>query len=116
MFKYEQEEYKREGIRWTNIEFLDNSPCLSLIEAKPNGLICILDDQCKYVSLKYPDSCRCSQIYKLIYLLSFPGASHETLLQKFNSVHKEHKFYEVPQKKEPAFVICHYAGKVKYQV
>ncbi|CAG7723273.1 unnamed protein product [Allacma fusca] len=93
VFKYEQEEYKKEGIRWTNIEFLDNSKCLSLIEAKPNGLICILDDQC-----------------------NFPGATNETLLQKFNSVHKEHRFYEVPQKREAAFVICHYAGKVKYQV
>jgi myosin-9 len=47
VFKYEQEEYKKEGIRWTNIGFMDNTPCLSLIEAKPNGLNCNLDDQCK---------------------------------------------------------------------
>lgn len=47
---------------------------------------------------------------------SFPGATNETLLQKFNSVHKDSKFYEKPQKKENAFIIRHYAGKVKYQV
>lgn len=47
---------------------------------------------------------------------SFPGATNETLLQKFNSVHKESPFYEKPQKKENAFIIKHYAGKVKYQV
>lgn len=47
MFKYEQEEYRKEGIRWRNIEFMDNTQCLQLIEGKPNGLIFILDDQCK---------------------------------------------------------------------
>ena len=47
VFKYEQEEYRKEGIRWTNIDFMDNTGCLQLIEGKPNGLLCILDDQCK---------------------------------------------------------------------
>lgn len=47
VFKYEQEEYQKEGIRWTNIDFMDNTGCLHLIEGKPNGLLCLLDDQCK---------------------------------------------------------------------
>ncbi|XP_058824121.1 unconventional myosin-IXb-like isoform X2 [Topomyia yanbarensis] len=93
VFKYEQKEYKREGIKWTDIEFLDNSGCLNLFESKPTGLLCILDDLC-----------------------NFPGATNETLLQKFNSVHKDNQFYEKPQRKENAFIIKHYAGKVKYQV
>ncbi|XP_076251183.1 unconventional myosin-IXb-like isoform X1 [Rhynchophorus ferrugineus] len=93
VFKYEQEEYRKEGIRWNNIDFMDNTGCLQLIEAKPNGLLCLLDDQC-----------------------NFPGATNETLLQKFNSVHKDNKFYKKPQKKEGAFIVEHYAGKVKYQV
>ncbi|XP_053672693.1 unconventional myosin-IXa-like [Anopheles nili] len=93
VFKYEQKEYKREGIKWTDIEFLDNYGCLQLFESKPSGLLCILDDLC-----------------------NFPGATNETLLQKFNSVHKDNTFYEKPQRKENAFIIKHYAGKVKYQV
>ncbi|XP_048526366.1 unconventional myosin-IXAa isoform X3 [Dendroctonus ponderosae] len=93
VFKYEQEEYRKEGIRWTNIDFMDNTGCLQLIEAKPNGLLCLLDDQC-----------------------NFPGATNETLLQKFNTVHKDNTFYKKPQKKEAAFIVEHYAGKVKYQV
>ncbi|XP_077291257.1 unconventional myosin-IXa-like isoform X3 [Arctopsyche grandis] len=93
VFKYEQEEYRREGIRWTDIGFLDNTGCLQLIEGKPGGLLCVLDDQC-----------------------NFPGATNETLLQKFNTVHKENIFYEKPQRREPAFIVKHYAGKVKYQV
>lgn len=47
---------------------------------------------------------------------SFPGATNETLLQKFNTVHRDNKFYQKPQKKEGAFIVVHYAGKVKYQV
>ncbi|XP_055911615.1 unconventional myosin-IXa-like isoform X1 [Eupeodes corollae] len=93
VFKYEQNEYKREDIKWSDIEFMDNSGCLHLFESKPTGLLCILDDLC-----------------------NFPGATNETLLQKFNSVHKDNKFYEKPQRKENAFIIKHYAGKVKYQV
>lgn len=52
----------------------------------------------------------------ILYCCSFPGATVETLLQKFNTVHKENQFYKKPQKKEAAFIIEHYAGKVKYQV
>ncbi|XP_072938227.1 unconventional myosin-IXa-like [Epargyreus clarus] len=93
VFKYEQEEYRREGIRWTDIGFSDNTGCLQLIEGKPGGLLCVLDDQC-----------------------NFPWATNETLLQKFNSVHEDNPFYEKPQRREPAFVVRHYAGRVKYQV
>ena len=93
VFEYEQEEYRREGISWTNIGFQDNIKCLALIEGKPSGLLCELDDQC-----------------------NFPGATNETFLQKINSVHKDNAFYEIPQKREAAFIIKHYAGKVKYQI
>lgn len=92
VFQYEQREYRKQGIRWTDIGYSDNSGCLNLIEGKPNGLLCLLDDQC-----------------------NFPGATNETLLQKFNTVHKENPFYEAPQRREAAFVVRHYAGSVKYQ-
>ncbi|XP_046748908.1 unconventional myosin-IXAa-like isoform X4 [Diprion similis] len=92
VFQYEQREYRKQGIRWTDIGYSDNSGCLHLIEGKPNGLLCLLDDQC-----------------------NFPGATNETLLQKFNSVHKDSPFYEAPQRREAAFVVRHYAGTVKYQ-
>lgn len=55
-------------------------------------------------------------VFTIILFFSFPGSSCETLLQKFNSVHKDNKFYEIPQRKENAFIVRHYAGRVKYQV
>jgi len=54
--------------------------------------------------------------FYIVFVYSFPGSSCETLLQKFNSVHKDNKFYEIPQRKENAFIVRHYAGRVKYQV
>lgn len=124
VFKYEQEEYRKEGIKWSDIDFLDNTGCLQMIEGKPNGLLCVLDDQCKLVVVIIIISVSFLLITFILFSLrllkkkffSFPGSSSDTLLQKFNSVHKENKFYEMPQRKENAFIVKHYAGRVKYQV
>lgn len=40
-----QEEYEREKIEWTFIEFPDNKDCIDLIDRKPNGIIPTLDEQ-----------------------------------------------------------------------
>ncbi|KAK8757260.1 hypothetical protein V5799_000035 [Amblyomma americanum] len=93
VFKYEQEEYQKEGIHWKNIEFTDNTGCLNLIEGKPHGLLCLLNDQC-----------------------NFSGATNAMLLQKFQNHHKKNPFYDMPQKRENAFLVHHYAGRVKYQI
>ncbi|KAF5178950.1 Myosin-1, partial [Thalictrum thalictroides] len=47
IFKFEQEEYKREGIDWTRVDFKDNQECLNLIEQKPYGLLQLLDEESK---------------------------------------------------------------------
>uniref|UniRef100_A0A8C2ICF6 Myosin VAb n=1 Tax=Cyprinus carpio TaxID=7962 RepID=A0A8C2ICF6_CYPCA len=45
VFKLEQEEYMKEQIPWTLIDFYDNQPCINLIEAKM-GLLDLLDEEC----------------------------------------------------------------------
>ncbi|KAH3834606.1 hypothetical protein DPMN_107936 [Dreissena polymorpha] len=83
------EEYKKEGIQWKNIEFIDNTDCLALFSKKGNGLFALIDEEC----------------------------NNDTLLSKFNHHHaKGNVYYEAPQKKELAFTVVHYAGKVKYQI
>ena len=42
-----QEEYKKEGIQWKNIEFIDNTGCLELFSKKATGLFALLDEECK---------------------------------------------------------------------
>ena len=46
MFKLEQEEYMKEQIPWTLIDFYDNQPCIDLIEARL-GILDLLDEECK---------------------------------------------------------------------
>lgn len=46
VFKLEQEEYMKEEIPWTLIDFYDNQPCINLIEAKL-GVLDLLDEECK---------------------------------------------------------------------
>lgn len=53
VFKLEQEEYMREEIPWTLIDFYDNQPCINLIEAKM-GVLALLDEECKVGVLRYP--------------------------------------------------------------
>ncbi|XP_067829552.1 unconventional myosin-IXAa isoform X2 [Heptranchias perlo] len=93
IFKIEQEEYRAEGISWHNIDYIDNSGCINLISKKPTGLLHLLDEEC-----------------------NFPQATNQTLLDKFKRQHEGNNYIEFPAVMEQAFIIKHYAGKVKYQV
>jgi len=44
--KQEQEEYKREGIQWQNIEYFNNQIICELVELPHKGIIAILDEAC----------------------------------------------------------------------
>ncbi|XP_043391973.1 unconventional myosin-IXb isoform X10 [Chelonia mydas] len=93
IFKLEQEEYQSEGIAWHNIDYTDNVTCIHLISKKPTGLFYLLDEES-----------------------NFPHATSQTLLAKFKQQHEENKFFVGTPVKEPAFIIRHFAGKVKYQI
>ena len=47
IFKMEQAEYEAEQISWDFIEFPDNQDCLDTIQSKPNGILVMLDDECR---------------------------------------------------------------------
>ena len=51
VFKLEQDEYVKEAIQWSFIDFYDNQPCIDLIEDKM-GILTLLDEECK-VNLFY---------------------------------------------------------------
>ncbi|KAK3533896.1 hypothetical protein QTP70_034428, partial [Hemibagrus guttatus] len=93
IFKLEQEEYRAEGITWHNIDYIDNTGCINLISKKPTALLHLLDEEC-----------------------NFPQATNQTLLDKFKRQHEGNSYIEFPAVMEPAFIIRHYAGKVKYGV
>uniref|UniRef100_A0A667XTV2 Myosin IXB n=1 Tax=Myripristis murdjan TaxID=586833 RepID=A0A667XTV2_9TELE len=93
IFKLEQEEYQAEGITWHNIDYTDNVGCIHLISKKPTGLLYLLDEES-----------------------NFPHATDKTLLAKFKQQHQGNKYFVPTPVMEPAFVIQHFAGKVKYQI
>ncbi|XP_034724218.1 myosin, heavy chain 7B, cardiac muscle, beta a isoform X1 [Etheostoma cragini] len=99
MFILEQEEYKREGIEWTFIDFgLDLQACIDLIE-KPLGIMSILEEECM-----------------------FPKASDSSFKAKMydNHIGKSPNFQKPrPDKKrkyEAHFELVHYAGVVPYTI
>uniref|UniRef100_A0A0N5A362 Myosin head n=1 Tax=Parastrongyloides trichosuri TaxID=131310 RepID=A0A0N5A362_PARTI len=99
MFVLEQEEYAREGIEWTFIDFgLDLAACIELIE-KPLGIISMLDEEC-----------------------IVPKATDMTLAQKLSEQHLgKHPNFEKPKppkgkQAEAHFAMRHYAGTVRYNV
>eukprot|EP00965_Chrysotila_dentata_P175511 5793705-Pleurochrysis_carterae.AAC.1 len=38
--------YAEEGIACPPISYVDNAPCVELVESKPDGLIWLLEDEC----------------------------------------------------------------------
>ncbi|XP_078117672.1 unconventional myosin-Ib isoform X2 [Sander vitreus] len=100
----EQEEYVREGIEWTNIEYFNNAIICDLIENHQNGILAMLDEECLR-----------------------PGTvTDETFLDKLNTICAEHQHFESRLSKNSKFLtdhslphncfrIQHYAGKVLYR-
>ncbi|XP_044294696.1 unconventional myosin-Va isoform X4 [Varanus komodoensis] len=92
VFKLEQEEYMREEIPWTLIDFYDNQPCINLIEAKM-GILDLLDEECK-----------------------MPKGSDNSWAQKLYNTHlNKSSLFEKPRMSNKAFIIQHFADKVEYQ-
>ncbi|XP_063782172.1 unconventional myosin-Va isoform X2 [Pseudophryne corroboree] len=92
VFKLEQEEYMKEQIPWTLIDFYDNQPCINLIESKM-GILDLLDEECK-----------------------MPKGSDKTWAQKLYNTHlKTCVLFEKPRLSNVAFIIQHFADKVEYQ-
>ncbi|KAH1131873.1 hypothetical protein J1N35_003251 [Gossypium stocksii] len=91
VFKMEQEEYTKEEINWSYIEFVDNQDVLDLIEKKPGGIIALLDEACM-----------------------FPKSTHETFAQKLFQTFKNNKRFIKPKLSRTSFTISHYAGEVTY--
>uniref|UniRef100_A0AAQ4Q837 Myosin-9 n=1 Tax=Gasterosteus aculeatus aculeatus TaxID=481459 RepID=A0AAQ4Q837_GASAC len=97
MFVLEQEEYQREGIEWSFIDFgLDLQPCIDLIEkpAGPPGVLALLDEECW-----------------------FPKATDKSFVEKVVQEQGTNPKFQKPKKlKDDAdFCIIHYAGKVDYK-
>ncbi|KAJ1292593.1 hypothetical protein BS78_01G001600 [Paspalum vaginatum] len=92
VFKMEQEEYTKEEIDWSYIQFVDNQEILDLIEKKPGGIIALLDETCM-----------------------LRNSTHETFAEKLYQKFKDNPHFSKPKFSRSGFTIHHYAGNVTYQ-
>ncbi|EDS45493.1 myosin i [Culex quinquefasciatus] len=102
VLKQEQEEYRREGIEWTNVEYFNNQIICELVEQPHKGVISIMDEACLNVG-KITDEMLLDAMDKK--LSNHPHYSSRQL----KPMDKELKHRE-------DFRITHYAGDVIYCV
>lgn len=95
VLKNEQDEYEREGIKWSVISFPDNQEVLDLIDKKGVGILKILDDQCRA-----------------------PGCTDKSFAQVVYQKCRGHKRFQADFRQVGAmkFAIVHYAGPVEYDI
>lgn len=94
IFKLEQEQYEKEGITWTNINYVDNQENLDVLGLKPMNILSLIDEESR-----------------------FPKGTDITLLSKLNSNHGARNCYITPKSShEHKFSIRHFAGDVSYTV
>src|SRR3569833_2767988 len=93
VFKLEQEEYLKEKIDWTFIDFSDNQPCIDLIEGKM-GILSLLDEESRQ-----------------------PKNTDDQFVTKLhhNYAADKHQFYKKPRFGKSSFTVCHYAIDVTYE-
>uniref|UniRef100_A0A8C5FNV0 Myosin VIIBa n=1 Tax=Gadus morhua TaxID=8049 RepID=A0A8C5FNV0_GADMO len=92
VFKLEQEEYSREGVVWTHIEYNDNQRTLDVLASKPLNILALIDEES-----------------------SFPKGTDRTMMQKVNKQHGKGDIYMAPKNDhEKQFGIRHFAGVVFY--
>ncbi|TWW66679.1 Unconventional myosin-Vb [Takifugu flavidus] len=99
VFKLEQEEYMKEEIPWTMIEYYDNQPCIDLIEARL-GVLDLLDEECKYRGSDFHSSAK---------------GNGSKLGPKLYQKHSSSAHFQKPRMSNISFIIIHFADEVEYQ-
>jgi len=90
MFKLDQEEYAKESIEWTFIDFYDNQPCIDLIETKL-GILSLLDEETR-----------------------MPAANDKSWTMKLYKECAKYGHFKIPKRADgEEFSIVHFASEVR---
>eukprot|EP00761_Pharyngomonas_kirbyi_P013669 gb/GECH01013698.1/.p1 GENE.gb/GECH01013698.1/~~gb/GECH01013698.1/.p1 ORF type:complete len:952 (+),score=246.60 gb/GECH01013698.1/:1-2856(+) len=90
--KAEQDEYVREGIEWTPVDYFNNKECVNLIDQRPMGIFALLDEEC---------------------LMS---GTDKTFHSKVKEHLGRHGAITQVDEDRQTFTVQHYAGEVTYSV
>ncbi|KAF0689441.1 Aste57867_19113 [Aphanomyces stellatus] len=122
VFAKEQRMYEAEGIEWKYIEYPDNAPCLQLLEDRPHGMWCLLDEE--GMLPKGSNEGWISKLYG-IYLEddAGDGKRRQSCPDKSSSAKPANMpklarpfFATSTQRVDAQFVIGHFAGRVMYEM
>jgi myosin heavy subunit len=99
VFAAEEALYLGEGLAWARVEYQDNRGCLELLESSPNGLLRLLDEECKR-----------------------PGGGDANFCEAAAAAHRSNGFLMEPRlaghrqlRARDGFVVRHFAGDVCYR-
>lgn len=95
VFKLEQEEYVKEEIEWSFIDFADNQPCIDLIENRL-GVLSLLDEESR-----------------------LPAGNDQSWIEKmYQTLDKSptNKVFKKPRFGQTKFIVSHYALDVTYDI
>ncbi len=95
VFKMELHEYALEGLDLdsSSVSYVDNSQCLTLIEAPRTGILALCDEE-----------------------IRTPKGSDQTLLDRMHATLADNAYYKKPKTRQPTFSVEHYAGAVEYTI
>jgi myosin heavy subunit len=93
IFKLEQQEYAREGLRLEDFTYQDNKPTIDLFSKRPVGMMMLLDEECR-----------------------FPRSSDQSYVTKLVAAHEKHPNFKKHRFNQNMFNVVHFAGEVEYTV
>lgn len=111
----EQEEYARENITWTRIDYQDNQKVLDTLAIKPLNLLALIDEESNFpkVCILLLEMSDPQSGFQLVLFAS--QGTDATMLQKANQAIGSGGIYIPPKNSyETKFGIQHFAGIVHY--
>jgi myosin heavy subunit len=93
IFTMEQKAYVQDDINVEHVDFVDNQPCLDLIEMKQTGVLSMCDEE-----------------------IRIPNGSDMNLLDRMDAQHARNAYYKKRKIGHPVFTVEHYAGQVVYTI
>mmetsp|Transcript_9751 Transcript_9751/g.35721 ORF Transcript_9751/g.35721 Transcript_9751/m.35721 type:complete len:1269 (+) Transcript_9751:297-4103(+) len=91
VLKSQQDEYTEEKIEWSYVSFVDNQDVLELIQQAPDGVLPLLDEQCR-----------------------LPSGTDKGYIENLKARLGKHPRFSFAKRDPNAFNITHFAGDVTY--
>eukprot|EP00915_Cephaloidophora_sp_WS-2016_P005461 GHVH01007264.1.p1 GENE.GHVH01007264.1~~GHVH01007264.1.p1 ORF type:complete len:1519 (+),score=224.86 GHVH01007264.1:273-4829(+) len=91
IFKEEERLYEAEQIEWSALDFPDNQDCVDLLQKRPWGVMCMLDEECLV-----------------------PQGTNQAFCNKVKEKHKGNVRFDLIKTKPDWFIVNHFAGGVGY--